>query len=208
MINIFESMDEAKIRLSVEELELVENAEWILTKNRIIDKVQNLFGILAVKMKTELETISLPDEPLQTNPKISKGENYNGLPYVILDYPRLFSKENVFAIRTMFWWGNYFSVTLHLKGSYKDLFVERIRRNISSLSENEFYLSSSDKEWMHALDEKNYTPFGQTDTVNRESIFSKNVFLKISLKTNLSQWNDAEVLLINSFKRLLQLLGN
>src|SRR5580700_4684754 len=111
MINIFESMDEAKIRLSVEELELVENAEWILTKNRIIDKVQNLFGILAVKMKTELETISLPDEPLQTNPKISKGENYNGLPYVILDYPRLFSKENVFAIRTMFWWGNYFSVT-------------------------------------------------------------------------------------------------
>jgi hypothetical protein len=201
-------MDAAKIQLSVDEQVLVENAEWILTKNRIIDKVHNLFGALAVKMKTELESCSLPDELMQTNPKISKGENYNGLPYLILDYPRLFSRENVFAIRTMFWWGNYFSVTLHLKGRYKDLFVDRIRKNISSLSHNEFYLSSSNEEWIHELDQKNYIPLGQTDTVMQESIFSKNVFLKISLKTNFSQWNDSEVLLLDSFQRLLQLLAN
>jgi len=35
-------------------------------------------------------------------PKISKGENYEGLPWVILDFPRYFDKENVFAIRCFF----------------------------------------------------------------------------------------------------------
>ena len=54
---------------------------------------------------------------VQSTPKIAKGENYLQLPYVLLDYPRCFDKENIFAIRTMFWWGNFFSITLHLSGS-------------------------------------------------------------------------------------------
>ena len=62
------------------------------------------------------------------SPKISKGENYRGLPYVMLDYPRLFGREEVLAIRTFFWWGHGFSVTLHLKGGYR----ERISAGIAT----------------------------------------------------------------------------
>ena len=32
--------------------------------------------------------------------------------------PAVFSKENIFAIRTMFWWGNFFSISLHVSGKY------------------------------------------------------------------------------------------
>ena len=71
-------------------------------------------------------TDRLPAEVAEISPKISKGENYNGLPYVMFDYPRFFTKENVFAVRTFFWWANYFSVTLHLKGEYKEMFAETI----------------------------------------------------------------------------------
>ena len=37
-------MSPAKIQLSVEELQLVQNAQWLLTKNIIIEKVYTLFG--------------------------------------------------------------------------------------------------------------------------------------------------------------------
>jgi hypothetical protein len=35
----------------------------------------------------------------------------------------------VFAIRTMFWWGNFFSVTLHMKGNYREHFQEKLIGN-------------------------------------------------------------------------------
>lgn len=40
-------MSAAKVTLSPKELELVNNADWILTKNHIIQKVNELFSSLA-----------------------------------------------------------------------------------------------------------------------------------------------------------------
>src|SRR5262245_51174126 len=114
-------MNRAKIQLSADELSLVQNAAWLLTKNNIIDKVFELFGEVATGAGELLKEAAdwLPKETFVQSPKISKGEKYLGLPYVMLDYPRMFSREDVFAIRTFFWWGNFFSVTLHIKGKYK-----------------------------------------------------------------------------------------
>ena len=93
----------SKIHLSKLEKELVENGEWILTKQSIITKVYQLFGGMldAYKRIIVEEKGLLPSFFKTANGKISKGENYEGLPYVILDYPELFSKENIYAIRTM-----------------------------------------------------------------------------------------------------------
>src|SRR6187549_876336 len=107
-------MQKVKLVLSEEELRIVSDPGIILTKNAIITKVYDLFGILA----GEQIQFQYPGEAGAIPPKISRGENYKGLPYVVLDYPRLFTSEHVFAIRTHFWWGNYFSVTLHLKGQF------------------------------------------------------------------------------------------
>ena len=63
---------------------------------------------------------------LNSSPKISKGENYKGLPWLVLDYPRYFNKEDIFAIRTLFWWGNFFSITLHISGKYKMRYEKKI----------------------------------------------------------------------------------
>src|SRR5688500_2015672 len=100
-------MDEAKIQLSPEELLLVQNADVLLTKQRIIGKVFNLFGELAEMLQTQIQTVSLSGPVIKLSPKIARGENYEGLPYVMFDYPRYFSREHVLAIRTFFWWGNF-----------------------------------------------------------------------------------------------------
>ncbi len=34
----------------------------------------------------------------------------------MLDYPRAFGRDSIFACRTFFWWGRFFSLTLHLAG--------------------------------------------------------------------------------------------
>ncbi|HEX6916286.1 MAG TPA: hypothetical protein VF145_13645, partial [Chitinophagaceae bacterium] len=106
----------ANVKLSKEELDLVTNAGFILTKNRIIGKVYDMFGLLSETFRQQ--AAGFPDEMSRAQAKISKGENYLGLPWVMMDYPRLFSKTDVFAVRCFFWWGNFFSITLQLSGKY------------------------------------------------------------------------------------------
>lgn len=199
-------MNEAKIQLSEEELILVENAELILTKNAIIRKVYDLFGAMAAAMKIELQNNPLSPDLMETTPKISRGENFKGLPFVVLDYPRLFNRENVFAIRSLFWWGKYFSVTLHLKGAYKELFSDQLKKNDSLLSDNDFYISSSNDEWSHELGEENYISLNRNRDFLRKNDFSLQPFLKLSAKIDLQNWNQSEELLMQIFKTILQSL--
>ena len=115
---------ETKIQLSEDEWQLVMNAGILLTKNRALEKIAMFLGEIGNTAGTVIspETVALPVSAAWKNAKISKGENYQGLPYLVLDYPRFFFRDDVFAIRTMFWWGNYFSITLHLKGIFFEAF--------------------------------------------------------------------------------------
>ncbi|HSZ87453.1 MAG TPA: hypothetical protein VK787_15575 [Puia sp.] len=201
-------MNAAKIQLSPDELLLVQNGQWILTKNAIIQKVYHLFGSLAEEMKNITAKNNLPAEVLQTTPKISKGENYKGLPYVMLDHPRLFTKENVFAVRTFFWWANYFSITLHLKGAYKEKFSEAIQKNIFLLNENNFYLSITEDEWHHDIDERNYILLNDLDNHLKQKYFLQSPLLKISAKINLDKWNESESRLLHLYNVILKCLEN
>ena len=199
-------MNEAKIQLSTDELLLVQNGQWILTKNAIIQKVYNLFGSLAEEMKSRIEKNNLPVEVIQTTAKISKGENYKGLPYVMLDCPRLFTKENVFAVRTFFWWANYFSMTLHLKGGYKKKFTASIQKNIFLLKENNFYLSITEDEWHHDIDDRNYILLNNFNDNEVQKYFLQSSFLKLSAKIALDKWNESENGLMNLYKVILKSL--
>ncbi|HEX4375089.1 MAG TPA: hypothetical protein VHZ50_17415 [Puia sp.] len=201
-------MNAAKIQLSPDELLLVQNGQWILTKNAIIKKVYHLFGSLAEVMKIASAKNNLLAEVLQTTPKISKGENYKGLPYVMLDYPRSFTKENVFAVRTFFWWSNYFSITLHLKGGYKEKFIESIQKNIFLLNENNFYLSITEDEWHHDIDEQNYILLNDLKDDLKQKYFLRSSVVKISAKINLDKWNESESKLLHLYNVILKCLEN
>ncbi|HEX4850304.1 MAG TPA: hypothetical protein VFV08_05820 [Puia sp.] len=195
-------MNSTKIQFSREEMILAANAEWILTKNTIIRKVQELFGVVLEKIVARVKDSNLPPEVKETNPKISKGENYLGLPYVMLDYPRLFKKEETFAIRIMFWWAHYFTVTLHLKGACKDEFLPRILKNLPLLTENNFYLGISQDEWIHALEEKAYVPFREMRALDISERLKDQEFLKITAKLRLDEANEAEEKLVGLVQKI------
>ncbi len=203
-------MSEAKIRLSQKEMELVNNADLILTKNIILQKVNQLLAGLQAKQQQYIETQpgDLPEEVIRSSPKISKGENYRGLPYLILDYPRSFEKENILAIRTMFWWGNFFSVTLHLSGIQKKEAEEKLVTAYGILKENgdKFYRKEDPGE--HHFEADNYIPLTELSHKDFENLVRKNPFIKLATKISLQQWDDAEAMLLTYFKQIIEILAD
>lgn len=205
--------DISKLTLSDEEQQLVNNSDWILTKRIIIDKIYALFGHLANEHKAVMEDEKdpiaigrLPNVVLQSTAKISKGENYLQLPYVLLDYPRCFDTENIFAVRTMFWWGNFFSVTLLLSGKYKHMFEQKMIRNTTILLQKDFYLCISESLWHHHFEADNYVAVRQLAGHELEQIIRQKEFVKIAVRFPLQQWKAMHELLEKSFADILELL--
>ena len=181
----------SKIHLSPEELQLVQNAQLLLTKNIIIEKVYTLFGELAAELQQSsiYSSNNLPAEILSLAPKISRGEKYKGLPYVMLDYPRCFGKEDIFAVRTFFWWGNFFSVTLHLKGKYQQLLVPYLQKHTTLLAENNFQVCITGDEWDHDLSDGNYILLSNSNAISAIDLIGK-PFYKLTSRVELHQWNE------------------
>lgn len=196
-----------KLHLSAEEMELVNNTGWILTKHGVIKKVYEMFGKINSVMKNEVIKSNqlFPENLKYQGGKISKGENYQMLPYVILDYPSLFVKNNIFTLRTMFWWGNFFSVTLHLSGYHKKKFINNNPRLLSFLKKNNFFICVSEEEWQHHFKEENYALATTVTDAAYNQIMKQN-FFKAAKKLPLIQWDNAYDFIMESFREILELL--
>jgi hypothetical protein len=186
----------------------VTNADWILTKNAIIRKVKELLASLQEIQShhLKLHKSKLPEIVLKPNPKISKGENYKGLPYLILDNPRYFSKDNIFAIRTMFWWGNFFSITLHVSGIYKKKLAQKILA--SNKANSQFHYCINNSEWEHDFEKSNYLPLREMKNEDLQKYIGKQSFIKIAARVSLNEWETAGEQLMNYFVELITLEGD
>ena len=205
-------------------MRLVMEPGWILTKNSIIKKVVELFAGLSGEYRAALEGLAsapaavAPDPAAPEaaaampataavagspfgSPKISKGENYQGLPYVMLDYPRLFGREDVLAIRTFFWWGHSFSVTIHLKGTYRDRYLPVLQQRWAELAAAGFHVGISEDEWRHEHIPETYRPI-----VSAEELSVSSSFLKLSAACGLDRWEEAHEVLLGLFRVLVNVL--
>lgn len=93
----------ANLILSEPELAKVQDANWIFTKHLIMEKAAAILRGQVQEINNQFNFLLQWDafkELTATMPKISKGENYLQLPYLILDYPAIFEKNNIFALRT------------------------------------------------------------------------------------------------------------
>ncbi len=184
----------ANVKLSPRELDIVCNADLILTKNNIIAKVYDLFGSLSEYNVSRADQF-LAEEIKNISPKISKGENYEGLPWVMLDYPRYFTANDVFAIRTYFWWGNFFSITLHVKGKFQQQF----QINNFKSENSDWYLCCNEVEWQHHFRENNFKLLNEFS----DEDIRKLIFIKLAKKIPLNQWDDVETFLKKAFVTIL-----
>jgi hypothetical protein len=190
--------DTTKVTLSDGELAIAADMGLILTKRKIINTAAMLFNSQLPAINAIFANKLQQFDTLKTcNPKITKGENYNGFPYVIMDYPASFEKDNIFALRTMFWWGNFFSITLQLSGKYKQAFEQNILKG--EAVDAGLYLAVSDSEWQHHFEEDNYLPISKVPNELLASIHKKH-FIKIALKYELHHWNMMQTVLPNGYE--------
>lgn len=201
-------MGATKIMLSEDELQLVQNSGWILTKNAIIEKVGAMFGNVAHRLQIHVKDHqhSLPEVCLANMPKISKGEKYEDLPYVILDYPRFFTKDEIVAVRNFFWWGNFFSTMLHVRGTHIHKVAQSILDNFEQLGLNEWYLSTVGNEWDHNINSKSYSLLSSHSKTALSDVMAQSNFIKLAVKFPLKEWSIAEKQLETSSIEMLTLL--
>ncbi len=193
-----------KVTLSESELTMVTDKNIILTKRAIIQKAADLFMLQVPIITNVFKALVENDVLLQASiPKITKGENYKRLPYVILDYPASFKSENIFAVRTMFWWGNFISITLHLKGIYKEQYFKQILKEIKS--DELIFISMSEEEWDHDFTLGNFENLSEL-TPNIYQKFEKQEFIKIALKYELHHWDMMQLILADGYKKIAEII--
>ena len=194
-------MGVSKIHLSSAEMELMQNAEVILTKNRILGKMKVLLEQIQEKQIDFINQNDISNEIFIVSPKISKGENYLGLPYLILDYPRQSSKNDFFFIRTMFWWGNFFSCTLHLANNSKETFGKKIKDSYFQL--RNYYISINEDQWVHHLQESDYQKIDSMIKEQFEESCENFNHIKIAGRHSLNEWEKAPLELFENWKFFL-----
>jgi hypothetical protein len=199
-------IQQTKIQFLPAEMELVSSPDIILTKNAILQKIKSFFEEMQMKQQDVLKKYSsqLPEEVLRISPKISRGENYKGLPWLVLDNPRHFQHNNIFAIRTMFWWGNFFSITLHVSGNNKNDLLKNLTGNVSLLAKNDFYIYNGTKEWEHDIDPDSYKKLSGINEEELQRIFSANSFLKLAVKFSIGSLEAIEDKLLRNYELLVK----
>ncbi len=179
-------------KLSEAEFALLTDRQLFETKQEVLKKVMNLLGECEQQIQTSLEV--LPDSAQErlksVSAKISRGENYKGSPWQVLDFPRIFAEEGIFALRTLCWWGKGFSMTLHLSGNQAAAYVPLIIAQQSKLAESGFRAYFGNDPWQHDFEDSGVRPLKMHDQGGTEllSQLERNGFVKILKVIPFEEW--------------------
>ena len=128
-----------------------------------------------------------------------------GLPYLVLDYPRQVDSINIFAIRTMFWWGHSFSSTLHLAGNPKVALAPIIEESYAFLKEQEYSIGLNEDPWQHHFEDDNYRPIAEMNQETFSQYCHQYEHLKIAKQWSLWDAHFVNEDLVESWRQLLRL---
>lgn len=177
--------------LSPRELEVLYDSEFLRTKAQVTIKVQDLLGQVERELQALIRASSFPFPPgaLDQSGKISRGEKYRGLPYLVLDYPRRFQPHSKFAYRTIFLWGDSFSNTLHLAGEDLNSYRGSLKTGIGNLRGKDFFICNNASQWEHHFGPDNYVPLDDIQRKDCERLIDQ-PFLKLARKLEISSWKE------------------
>jgi hypothetical protein len=195
--------------LTKEELSLLKNAEILLLKNTALARIQDCLTRFQHALDTYSKGINDLSNllPESSTTKLSKGENYKGLPYVVLDYRAHYTKTNIFAFRTLFWWGYFFSFSLHLQGTFLENFRTNLLANSAKLTASDFYICIYETPWQYDFTDKNYVKISELNNIELTALLSSKSFIKIAHKINLDEFNKLDEIGVSTFEKMLKLIG-
>jgi hypothetical protein len=137
--------------------------------------------------------------------KISQGENYLGCPWVMLDFPKMFNKDAIFAYRTMFWYGHYLSASMLIAGEQVPTYLPKLIAGLHLLPP-ETYFSLHPDPWHHAIDEGSAI---RLNTIKKDLILThvnQNGYFKLSRKWTGSDFETIANEVVTQYEKVLETL--
>jgi hypothetical protein len=177
-------------KFTTQELDLASDPTILLIKYRMMGKVWDFMEELQEEIRVSLLPFKpkLSEELNLMHGKISKGENYKHLPYMMLDFPATFSKNHIFAFRTMFYWGNFISSTFHLQGDFVEKFGNHLIEKFK-YSEG-IYFCVNNSPWEYDYKSNNYVLIKDLDSAKIEDHLQNTDFIKLSIKFPVEEMPD------------------
>jgi len=180
----------AGITLTDKEMKYLSDTDFLFAKRNIRKKIISLFNEAQESLRNEIETgdYSIDSKIMEQNLKISHGENYKGLPYIVLDYPRQFDPDDTFSYRVIFWWGNFFSFSLHLEGKSLRKGIIELEKKWKYLKTRGIHVCTASTPWQYHFKASNYIQSNELGFSDVREQARKYTFLKIARKAALEEW--------------------
>jgi hypothetical protein len=184
-------------KFTTQELDLASDPTILLIKYRMMEKVWDFLEEIQGEFRQELVPFKgkLPKELNLAQGKISKGENYKRLPYMTLDFPAFFTRDDILAFRTMFYWGNFISSTFHLQGRFVKMYGMDL---IKSLKDSEgIYFCVNNSPWEYDYKSNNYVLLNKVSSEEIKDHLQDTDFIKLSIKFPVEEMPERNQDLIN-----------
>lgn len=194
--------EDSKILLSKDEIRVLREEAFFRVKRTVTEKFFHQLAetVQAIKSTSHFDKIHFPEGTDITTGKISKGENYLGLPFIILDFPRFFSQEKIFTFRTMIWWGNFASCTLMISDSVSSSAKRKFQKNFVAFKGKGIFLCVNESPWHHHFGKENFVALHSLSLKEAALILKKQEFLKVATKIPLNQINRLQKFSVESFE--------
>lgn len=196
-------MNGVKLQLSTKEILLLTDPEPILTKNRVLAKLVELLGEVSAEQvaMADARKAHLPDAFFSLPPKISRGEQYQLMPWIMLDYPRKFQEPAWLAIRQFVWWGHLFSSSLLVSGPMQELVLDRA----DGSNWDDLYVCVHASPWEHDFGDHNMRLLNAISSEELHQLRTK-TFLKLAFYLPVGQWQNAAKFYLGCFEKWMQLV--
>ena len=166
---------------STHEWDLINVTEIFKYKPAILKKAGSYLEELRSTLAEELKAHPKP-YPSGTDllkGQIARGENHKGFPFLSLDIPQYFSKNEFFTYRTLFWWGHYLGFSFILKGSDLNTYSKRLQRCQKDEACHNIYLSQYASPWEWEFDEKHFLKISELSSNEIQETVDRLQYLKL-----------------------------
>ncbi|MES2559608.1 MAG: hypothetical protein V4590_07710 [Bacteroidota bacterium] len=174
-------MRKSTIKLTKHELDVASDTIYPQTKQSVMLKLQQLFTACGQKLN---QNLAYQELTASRQFKITKGEQYKGMPYMVLDTPQIKGPQVNFVLRTMFWWGHYITCNLIIRTD--NLSAHQEYKGIRKLRKT--YLLNGSDLWEQDLDSPAFTKCSALSEDEIKSVVQSHTYLKLSRKIALRKY--------------------
>lgn len=171
----------APVRLTDQERRLLQDTTFFPSKAAIAEKVKHWLMELRDALSREMETgrFLMPDGTDVRQGQLVKGEHLLDFPYHYLDCPKYFSQGEMFAYRTLVWWGHDVVFALILQGHHLERYKANLLAAYDQLADRELSLLMTDTPWEWRRDDTYLLPMLRRNRELVEAALARRSFLKL-----------------------------